>query len=160
LDNAKRTALEERRRFMRQRNAARAFRASIEPAWTALEAAGEVFRVYRLGEEPSWCPAWIPRGYGRVPWERLDRVRRTGEGLSDVELADKARGLLAERLGPTERLLIVPEGTNWSIELTRAAFDRHAEALAATAVSHAYLAAPPAPWLIQFDGSELVWKDD
>ena len=53
MDPAQRASLEERRRVMRERNEARAFRAGIEPAWTALERSGEDFRIYHWHASPA-----------------------------------------------------------------------------------------------------------
>lgn len=159
MDAARRKQLEERRRFMHERTAARAQRQALEPAWSALEAAGESFRVYRLGTEPRWNPQWIPAGYSYIPWRELGGVQ-WGPPITDREhMAGLMRGLLAERLGPDDDLLFVPSGKGWSIGLTRGGFDRHAEALLDAAWDSAYLAAPPAQWLICGDWSELKWKD-
>jgi hypothetical protein len=159
MDPAQRASLEERRRFMRERNEARAFRAAIEPAWTALERSGENFRIYRLGSEPSWCPDWIPRGYSYIPWRELEGVSWSADQQGRGELAAIVRQQLAARIGPDEGLLFVAEGKAWSIGITRKVFDHHAEALLEAAWDHAFIAAPPARWLVFADGHRAMWKD-
>ena len=159
MDTERRKQLEERRRFMHERTAARAQRQAMEPALSALEQAGETFRVYRLGTEPNWNPRWIPSGYSYIPWRELDGVHWAPPITDRAHMAALMRGLLAERLGPDDDLLFVPAGKGWSIGMLGAGFDRHAETLLDTAWDSAYLAAPPAQWLICGDWSKLMWKD-
>ena len=159
MEPAKRTSLEQRRRFMRERNEARAFRAGIEPAWTALEQAGEQFRIYRIGSEPSWCPNWIPRGYSYIPWRELSGVSWSPDQLDRGELAGIIGDQLAARIGPDDELLFVAEGKAWSIGMARRVFDDHAVPLLDAAWDHAFIAAPPAQWLVCADGHRAMWKD-
>ena len=118
MEPAKRTSLEQRRRFMRERNEARAFRAGIEPAWTALEQAGEQFRIYRIGSEPSWCPNWIPRGYSYIPWRELSGVRWSADQLDRGELAARHVDLRPYVLCSGDSCTVIPGG------LTRVALRR------------------------------------
>ena len=158
MDAARRKQLEERRRFMHERNAARAQRQAMEPALSALEQAGETFRVYRLGTEPHWNPRWIPSGYSYIPWHDLPGVE-TRKVNDRPAMAEVLRELLAERLKPEDEFLFVPAGKGWSIVMLREGFDRHAEALLDVAWDNAYLAAPPAQWLLCGDWSRVMWKD-
>ena len=159
MDPERRIALEERRRFMRERNEARAFRALLEPAWTQLEEAGEDFRVYRIGGEPAWNPRWIPSGYSYIPWRELDGVGYSGPIDDREAMAQVMRELLAERLGPEDEMLFIGSGKPWSIGLKRAVFDRHAVVLLDVGWDSAYVAAPPAQWLVFADWSRVMWKD-
>ena len=159
MESDRRTALAERRRFMQQRNAARAFRDDLEPAWTALEAARETFRAYRIGSEPQWSPSWVPAGYSYIPWRELEGVNWSEDGLDRAALARLLGELLVERLEAADELLFIAEGKTWSIGTARDVFERHAPALLEAAWDRAYLAAPPADWLIWADGHRLVWKD-
>lgn len=158
MDEDKRRQLEARRRFMQRRVDVRALRAEMEPAISALEAAAETFRTYALGEVPQWTPAWMPPGYSRVPWRELDWVgfRRVDDRAAMVATL---RELLAERLGPDDEMLFLPDGKAWSMGMTRGAFDAHADALLEAAWDAVYFAAPPAQWLIQANWSEIWWKD-
>jgi hypothetical protein len=159
VDEAKRTELEERRRFMKERNKARTFRAAAEPAISNLQQAGEDFRVYRLGDEPEWAPDWIPAGYGHIPWDTLPGVNHSPEALSEEALVDTIGSLLEGRLPPFDKLLVVADVGDWTIELERRAFDRHALIILETCCFRCWLAAPPAQWLIAPEGRSLRWKD-
>ncbi|MGX7927326.1 hypothetical protein ACWPMX_12240 [Tsuneonella sp. HG094] len=159
MDADRRKALEERRRFMHERLAARAFREGIEPALSAMEAANEKFRVYRLGTEPQWNPGWVPAGYSYIPWQVLEGVHTSPRIDEREQMAEFMTGLLADRVEQDGDLLFVPDGKGWSVGLTRDVWERHAVALLDAAWDSAYLVAPPAQWLIFGDWSRVLWKD-
>jgi hypothetical protein len=159
VEAERRRQLEERRRFMRERTSARRQREEIEPAWSALEAAGETFRIYYRGDTPRWSPRWIPAGYSYIPWHELDGVTFAPPIRDRAHMAGLMRDLLAERLAPDDDLLFIPQGKGWSVGLTAGGFDRHAEVLLDAAWDSVYLAAPPAQWLICGDWAKLMWKD-
>ena len=158
MDDDKRRRLEEKRQFMQRRNAAKDLRAEMEPAISALEAAGERYRVLGLGDVPRWSPDWIPEGCGRIPWDRLaDAQFRKVDGREESAAAIIA--LLSQRLDPADELLFIPSGKRWTLAMPRGVFSRHAMALLECAWDAVYFAAPPASWVIQLDWSELWWKD-
>lgn len=160
MDAERRRQLEERRKFAQARWNAKQWREGLQPALAALEAAGEPFRVYGLGEEPSWNPRWIPAGYSYIPWQDLDGVHVHKPINERDEMADVLRALLAERLGADDEVLFVGEGKGWSFAMPRRVFDVHAEALLDTAWDSAFLAHPPEQWLIYAHWNEVLWKDD
>ncbi len=156
MDPDRREKLEERRKFNHLRVAARELRRRAQPASDALEAAGVDFKLYRLTEEPRWLPGWVPTGWGRMHWHRLDDVHSTESSLFPHELAPRVIEVLAERMEPDQRLLI---GSQLFLEMTRAAFERHVMAILETFGCDAYIAAPPAQWMIELDGHMAWWKD-
>lgn len=156
MDADRRRALEERRQFNKARVAARALHERAEPAFSALSAAGEDFKLYPVGQEPRWLPGWVPRGWGRMHWHELDDVGWSEEDLDRAALARTASALLAERIGEDETMLVVGQ---FVLELTRGAFDRHAEAILEAHWESAYLASPPAQWMIEIKRHMAYYKD-
>ncbi len=151
-----RKRLEERREFNRVRVAARHLREQAEPAFSALSEANEDFRLYRLTEEPKWAPDWIPQGWGRMHWHRLDDVHCTPSSLCPEELAPLVIAALSERMRADDRLLI---GSQFWFEMTLAAFERHVLAIFEALWRRAYIASPPAQWMMELDGHMAWWKD-
>lgn len=159
MDAERRKQLEERREFAKARWRTKQWRASLQPALDALEASGEPFRIYSLGQQPRWNPAWIPAGYTYIPWLDLPGVEFRRDINEREELAEVMRELLAQRLAPDADVLFVASGKGWSIALPRRMFDAHAVPLLDTAWDSAYLVDPPNQWLIFGDWNQVMWKD-
>lgn len=159
MDAERRRQIEERRAFAKARWQAKQWREGLQPALGALEASGEPFRVFGLGEGPRWNPAWIPSGYTYIPWDNLDGVEIRRNINERCEMAAVMIELLADRMGPDEDVLFVGEGKGWSFAMPRRVFEAHADVLLDTAWDRAYLVNPPQQWLIYGDWNRVVWKD-
>jgi hypothetical protein len=158
MDEERRRMLGDKRQFMRKRIEIRNFQASLEPARTALERAGEAFRVYRIEDTPNWLPSWVPEGYSYIPWNLIPGASLSADGLSDRELAELTCRLLTEYMGPDDELLVVADVGDWSLQLSRTAFERHALEILSACSSRCWLTAPPAQWLVALEGYSIAWK--
>ena len=90
---------------------------------------------------------------------RAERRELGPDQLDRGELAGIIRDQLAARIGPDDELLFVAEGKAWSLGMARRVFDDHAVPLLDAAWDHAFIAAPPAQWLVCADGHRAMWKD-
>lgn len=154
MDPERRRQLEQRRRFLKPRIVGRELRGIAEPAFHVLEAAGETFSVYRLGEGPRWTPEWWPVAYSS-PWSQFADSHFSEFALYPHEQRAFVFAMLNDRLRSADRLLVCGQFT---LELKRAAFERHYDAVMRTFGGDAHIAAPPAQWAMRIAG-QVVWRD-
>ena len=154
MDAERRQYLKERQAFNRARLAARELRSRAEPAFSALTAAGEDFRLMSLADARHWGPDWLT-GASYVQWREIPGSRWQGDFQTAEDFAPVVIDLVREVAGPDERIQLSDQ---IQFELTRTAFERHAAVLIETMWRHAFVTAERAQWLIEVDGLELWWK--
>ena len=153
MDLERRKLIEQKRQFNRARLAARRLRERAEPAFSALAGAGEDFQLRSLADAKSWGPSWLTRA-SYVQWREIDGVDCADRFEDDRQKLDKVAELVREISGPDDRILVCEQ---FQLELTRAAFERHIDAIF-EAAWRPYITAEMAQWLIEVKGGEVWWK--
>lgn len=153
MDPERRRLIEQKRRFNHARLAVQQLRSRAEPAFSALVAAGEDFQLRSLGDARPWGPSWLTRA-SYVQWREIDDVD-WAHGFDDRSGKHaRVASILEDIVGPDTRILVCDQ---FQLELTRAAFERHLDAIF-EAAPRPYITAENAEWLIKVKGGEIWWK--
>lgn len=153
MDGERRKLIEQKRRFNHARLSVEQLRNRAEPAFSALLTAGEDFHLRSLADAKHWGPSWLTRA-SYVQWREIDDVD-WAHGFEDGSVKRaKVVEVLGGIVGPDERILVCDQ---FQLELTRAAFERHLDAIL-EAAPRPYLTAENAEWLIEVKGGEIWWK--
>ncbi|UIP07566.1 hypothetical protein LY632_03970 [Erythrobacter sp. SDW2] len=153
MDSERRKLIEQKRQFNRARLAVKELRDRAEPAFSTLLEAGEDFNLRSLADAKRWGPSWLTRA-SYVQWREIDDVQWAYGFDDDRQKLAKVAEILCGIVGPEDRILVCEQ---FQLDLTRAAFERHIDAIF-EAAWRPYITAEKAEWLIEVKGGEIWWK--
>lgn len=153
MDPERRKLIEQKRQFNHARLAVKQLRERAEPAFSTLLEAGEDFKLRSLADAISWGPNWLTRA-SYVQWREIDDVQWAYGFDDDRQKRARVAEVLCGIVGPEDRILVCDQ---FQLELTRAAFERHIDAIF-EAAWRPYITAENAQWLMEVKGGEIWWK--
>ncbi|WP_431469151.1 hypothetical protein [Sphingosinithalassobacter sp. LHW66-3] len=164
MDADKRAELEARRAALREggsrttstvRGAQRtAYAAALDP----LEATGVDFTFGDINSLGHWIPAWVPQGWGEIPWHLSSSPHIVETGTDPAARAAAVCAMLSELASRTAPVAVLYERDWVGFRLRYDDAVRHMEALIAAAPcrSDIWIVELPAPWLIRIDGDWVL----